>query len=329
MEIPLLTGKSPVELVINDHSIRYIEMKQQNPPVPLKWGERFLPPGIIQEGKIIDRDSLAMILEECIDVWKIRRRRVRFLVPDPYVTIRKVPIPADIHIDEITGYLYLEVGETIHLPFEDPVFDFIVLPSQDNKREILLFAANRQHVMEYSSLLTEVKLKPDAADLSALALYRFYYHFANREEDERLLLVQFDLDVVNMSIFENQTPFFMRHHHLPVDGNDWDIKVGRSGFQQLSFIGNEEELSQQFNEVYKEINKLIDFYQFSFHQGKNEMSKLILSGDHPLLYRIKEELQERFELEVKLLDAAHLHTEKQRPLPRSHYLALGLGLKEV
>lgn len=330
MASPLFSVKNrPVEIVINDHSIRYIELKNSNPPVPLKWGERFLPPGIVKEGKIIDRETLAIILEECIDVWKINRRRIRYLVPDPYVTIRKIPIPADIHIDEINGYLYLEIGESIHLPFEDPVFDFIVLPEQENKREILLFAAHRKHVMEYANLFSEVKLKPEAADLSSLALYRLYHHLTERGEDENLLILQFDLDIVNMSIFENESPFFMRHHHLPFDDANWDIKVGRSGFQQLSFKGDFEELAQQFDEVIKEVNKLIDFYQFSLHQGKNEISKILLTGDHPLLNTILLELQKRFDISVNLLDASHLNTEKNRPLPTSHYLALGLALKEV
>ena len=79
-----------INLVLNDHSIRYVELKQATPPQAQKWGERFLPPGIISDGKIADIDSLANILEECIDEWKIQRRAIRFVVPDQLVIIRKV-----------------------------------------------------------------------------------------------------------------------------------------------------------------------------------------------------------------------------------------------
>src|SRR5881392_2762970 len=116
-----------VNLVINDHSIRFVELKQANPPTAQRWSERLLPPGIINDGKIIDAESLANIVEECIDEWKIQRRSVRFIVPDSLVIIRKVSIPAEVQDDEIHGYLYLEMGSSIHLPFEDPVFDFFTL----------------------------------------------------------------------------------------------------------------------------------------------------------------------------------------------------------
>jgi type IV pilus assembly protein PilM len=147
--------------------------------------------------------------------------------------------------------------------------------------------------------------------------------------EERLLMVQFDIDIVNMSIFENEIPFFMRHYALPHDEKDWEIRLGRSGFQQLSFIGDEEQLKQQLSVAYNAINKLIEFYQFSLHQGKHEINKMVVTGDHPLISMITADLSARFEMEVQFLDASELETEKKIPLPRSHNLALGLALKEV
>src|SRR4051794_37587600 len=99
-----------INLVLNDHSIRLVELKQVNPPTVLRWNERFLPPGIISAGKIADAESLSYLLEECIVEWKIQRRSVRFIVPDQLVIIRKVSIPAEIQDDELKGYLYLELG---------------------------------------------------------------------------------------------------------------------------------------------------------------------------------------------------------------------------
>jgi type IV pilus assembly protein PilM len=330
MALPLLLFNTrPVDLVINDHCIRYLELKSAQNPIPVKWGERYLPPGIVKEGKIVDRDTLEIILEECIDAWKIKRRKVRYLVPDPYVTIRKVMIPADIHKDEIEGYLYLEIGESVHLPFEDPVFDFIVLPEEEENREILLFAANREHVMDYADLFTSVKLQPEAADLSFLALYRLYDLISEKTEDENLLMIQYDLDFVNMSIFENQTPFFMRHHQLSFNPEKWDTQLAPNGFQQFVYQGDPEELKDQFDEVAKEINMMNDFYQFSLKKGTSELTKILLAGDHPLLAMIQVELENRFELPVTLLDNNEIPTDKNRPFPATHHLALGLALKEV
>jgi type IV pilus assembly protein PilM len=330
MALPRLTvSNRPIDLIINDHCIRYLELKQSDSPYPQRWGERYLPPGIVKEGKILDHDTLSVILDECIETWRIRRRKVRFLAPDPYVTIRKVPIPADVHDDEIRGYLNLEIGASIHLPFEDPVIDYLILPGTEDKKEILLFAANRQYVMEFADLFSSLKLVPEAADLSSLALYRLYDRIRMKKVDEKILVLQFDLDLVVMSIFENEVPFFMRHLYIPYNEKDWDIRIARTGFQQLSFIGDKEELQDQFSEAFKEVNKLIDFYQFSLHQGKNEITKIVLVGDHPMLDEIKDMLYSRFGIDIELLDVNSLETEKNKLLPRSHYLAFGLALKEV
>lgn len=208
MALPLISvSNRPIDIIINDHSIRYLEMKPSNPPLPIKWGERYLPPGVVKEGKIIDPDTLKIILDECIDIWKIRRRKVRFLAPDSYVTIRRITIPSDVTYDEIKGYLYLEIGSSIHLPFEDPVFDYIVLPVQEEKKEILLFAAHQRYVMQFTDLFSSLKLIPEVADLSSLALYRLYHQLRKPKQEEKLFVLQFDLDLVVMSIFENEIPF--------------------------------------------------------------------------------------------------------------------------
>ena len=330
MALPLLTvGNRPIDIIINDHSIRYVEMKPGNPPLPLRWGERYLPPGVVKEGKIVDPDTLSVILDECINIWKIRRRKVRFLAPDPYVTIRKVTIPTDVLDDEIISFLYLEMGTSIHLPFEDPIIDYLALPEQEDKKEILLFAANRQYIMQFSDLFTSLKLKPEAADLSSLAIYRLYDLVRQRKVDEKILFLQFDLDLIVMSIFENEIPFFMRHLYLPYNEQDWNIHIGRSGFQKLDFIGDRAEIQNHFDEVFKEVNKLIEFYQFSLHQGKQEISKIVLVGDHPLLDEIMNKLHDRFEIGLEILEVNKLEIERSKPLPRSHYLAFGLALKEV
>ncbi len=195
-------------MIINDHSIRYLELKQANPPIAYRCGERLLPAGIINNGKIQDYETLVMILEECVTEWKIKKRPVRFLIPESFVIIRKLTIPANVDNDEIKGYLYLELGTSIHLPFDEPVFDAVVFSEDEEKKEILIFAAQEENVMEYVDLFEELNLDPIEAEISPLALYRLYYHLDQAKEDEDLLIVQFDLNTVNICIFEKHIPIF-------------------------------------------------------------------------------------------------------------------------
>jgi type IV pilus assembly protein PilM len=327
MAFSLFSSKNRIiNLVLNDHSIRFVELKQSKPPAAQKWNERFLPPGIITDGKIVDIDSLSNILEECIDEWKIRRRPIRFIVPDSLVIIRKVSIPADIQDDEIKGYLYLELGSSIHLPFEEPVFDYYPLASNGKTKDLLLFAAPEHFVMEYAELFSSLKLNPVAADISPLSLYRLYHYLEHASEKEVLFTVQFDLTSVNLCIFEESVPLVMRQFALPFDIEKWEIKRDLAGLMECKYTGDSEELVIQFEDIFKEINKLVDFYRYSLSNEKKDITKFLLNGDHPMLTAIYDEMIERLEVPVERIS---FESEAKGSVPANLFLSLGLALKEV
>ncbi len=329
MAFSLFSGRTrAVNIVLNDHSIRYVELKQKNPAIPLHYGQRYLPPGIIADGKIQDFDTLVNILDECVADWKIAKRDIYFIVPDSLVTIRKVSVPADVKEDEIHGYLYLELGTSIHLPFEDPVFDILTLGIEDQKLEILVFAAPEKYVSEYADLFTNVKLKSVAADISPLAIYRLYHQLDLPRQNEVLLSIQFDLDVVSMCVFEGHIPVFMRH--IPGDlKENWKVKRdGHNSEQEMAYEGEISELTYQLEEIYRDIAKLMDFYRFSLTYGKKEVTRILVNGDHPMLERVLSDMKERLGIPVDTLKV-HMPGSEQVLLPNAFHLALGLGLKEV
>jgi type IV pilus assembly protein PilM len=314
--------------VINDHSIRFVELKQVKPPVAQRWSEHLLPPGIIADGKIIDAESLENILDECIDEWRIHKRQVRFIIPDSLVIIRKVSIPAEIQDDEIHGYLYLEMGSSIHLPFEDPVFDIFPLTNNGKTKDILVFAAPEKYVMEYAHLFSDLKLNPIAADISPLTIYRLYYQLGKARENEILFTAQFDLTSVNMCIFEGTTPYVMRNFPLGYDLHKWETKQS-NGNISYKFIGEAGDLAMELEDIFHEINKLMDFYRYSLYIGKKEVTNFLISGDHPMLHLIFEEMKERYELPVDKLEIGDGVKGRAGTLPPKYYLPLGLALKEV
>ncbi|WP_449537135.1 type IV pilus biogenesis protein PilM [Ferdinandcohnia sp. Marseille-Q9671] len=312
-------------IIIKDHAIRYVGVKQSNPITVQKFREKYLPPGIIQEGKIIEKDTLHLILDECVTDWGIKNNQVQFTIPDPFVVIRKISIPIEVKDDEILGYVYLELGATIHLPFEDPVLDYKLLSeNEDEKRkEVLIFAAPEDVAYEYSSLLEEVDLKPIAADISPLCMYRLF-HFCNKtNEEEHSLLIQFDLQSVNLSIFHQDIPLFMRHITLETSIGDWEIQQNSSNtLADIRWNSHQSKLEVLMDELLKEIEHVMNFYRFNMTQSKGKITNLLISGDHPNLPDITSALFERYEIPVHTIDQFD-------KLPSHYYLPLGLALKEV
>ncbi|KAA0549238.1 pilus assembly protein PilM [Bacillus sp. BGMRC 2118] len=307
MVFSLLTGSSrPISIIIKDHVIRFVELKSTTPLVIQRSGERTLPNGLIKEGKIIDRETLVMILEEVIQDWGIKNRRIQFIVPDSYVVIRKVEVPLDVMDDEIRGYLYYELGTSIHLPFENSVIDYALIGKNEEKKSVILFASPEEVVTEYTELFQEVKLKPVVADISPLSLYRLYFLNDQSRSDERLLFVQFDVTSVNLSILEDYKPIFMRHlvmEESEVESND---------------------LTSPLQDYYREIERVMSFYQFSLNKGNQRITKVVVTGDHPMLQQIVKDISSLVDLPVEPLP---IHDSSE--LSNGFQLVVGLALKEV
>ncbi|MEH7223086.1 pilus assembly protein PilM [Bacillus sp. JJ1566] len=323
MAFTLFPSNKIANIVIKDHAIRYVGVKRSNPITVQKFREKYLPPGIIQDGKIIERDTLHLILEECVTDWGIKNAQVQFIIPDPFVVIRKISIPNDVKDDEIIGYIYLELGATIHLPFSEPVLDFKVLSEDEKKKEVLIFAAPEDIAFEYSSLLEDVSLKPIAADISPLCMYRLFHFCQKTNGEEHSLLLQFDLQSANLSIFHQDIPLFMRHLTLETSLDDWAIQPNSSNtLAVIKWNSHQSKLEVLMDEMIKEIEHVMNFYSFNMTQGKERISKILVSGDHPNLPDISSILIERYEIPVHKID----NFDK---LPSHYYLPLGLALKEV
>lgn len=331
MPLPFfLRHKRRVSLIIQDHVIRCVDVKSRDLESIRICGERYLPEGIIREGKILDKDTLEIILEECIQEWGIQKSEVLFLVPDPFVVVRKIQVPDEVLDAEIRGYFYMEIGASIHLPFENPVFDYEILGYNNNhKKEVLFFAAPELIVSEYVELLEGLKLKPMAADISSLALYRLYHHVGYSSEEEHLLSVHFDVQSVNIGIFNMYKLVFMRHVKMNVDLAGWNTVRNESGEEALQWSGDPQYLQGELDNVIGEIDRVMNFYRYSLNQGKEQITSVVVSGDHPDLKDIMERLAGRLNVPVELFQEELFATTKGDTISPRYYSCLGLALKEV
>ncbi|MGA4718559.1 type IV pilus biogenesis protein PilM [Fictibacillus nanhaiensis] len=316
-------NKKRINLLLQDHVIRFLDYRQPEDLDVKSSGERYLPEALIQDGIITDRDTLLTILEECVEEWGIKGREVQFLIPDSKLVIRKHHIPANQRDEEIKGYLYMELGNTIHLPFEDPVFDFVLLETDGEKREILLFAASEKMVHEYSSLLTDAKLKPVVADASCVALYRLIFMKNLVSETDHTLCLQFDIPAVQLSIFHQHKPYFFNHLKMETDYKSWNFKQHSTGVQKIVWQGDSGFVHGLIEDKLVEIERIVNYYKFTINHGEQGVTKVILSGELPELRYIQERLASKLDVPVLTID------QSDQQLPSQFDVVLGLGLKEV
>ena len=308
MALSFLSRKARVvTITIEEDAIRHVDLKSSL-PIELNCAEeQLLPAGIIEEGKIVDAAALASVLDKAVNQWGLSKKSVRSLAPDEFVIIRKVAFPQGVKTDELKGHFFIEIGSTLYLPFEDPVFD--VVPYNDNK-EVLIIASKESVVNTYEQVLDQAKLKAAVADITPLALYRLAHVQHDFIEDEHIMMIDLQSKKMTVSIFHEHYPLFMR----PVEFN----------------LTEEELLNPDIfiEEIETEIEKLINFYRYSMNAGEAAITKVICNGfgDWP---ELQSRLESRLYVPVYLIVMKPIPTESNDSVPERFNRAIGLALKEV
>ncbi|MDQ0219380.1 hypothetical protein ELQ35_14495 [Peribacillus cavernae] len=92
-------GKHQVHFAVKDRYIRFLKSGKNRSF--LAYGQKCLPEGVIVEGQIKERETLEMILDEIIGQWKLKGIRTSFSVPDSFVILRKISIPAEVMKEDL------------------------------------------------------------------------------------------------------------------------------------------------------------------------------------------------------------------------------------
>lgn len=322
MKLLRLKKQKRTALIIKDHVIRYVESKEPSIDQIKKYAERYLPFGIVQHGNIVDRETLLMILDECIDTWKINRREIQFCVPDSNVVIRNISIRKTVEREELNNYLFMEIGESIHLPFEDPIFDYRVFDEDDDNYYLLLIASREETIQTYNELFQELKLRPNAADILPLAIYRLLFALDKVGDSEHTLLIQVDFTNLNFTVFHRHYPLFSRN--FPIDVDQDKVKLETiNGQEQLIWVGEEEETEENANNLIREIERIMNYYRFSVQKGKVGITQIAIVGDHSELATMIDFCRGSFD--IPIID---LLTLEKEIFPPHYYDVIGLMLKK-
>lgn len=301
-------------VTIEEDAIRMVEVKSTSPLHVVCAEERSLPSGIISDGKIVDAETLVSILGEVVEEWKLSRKSVRFLAPDEYVIIRKLPYPPDVRRDELKGHFFIEIGSTLYLPFEDPVFDVVPYTATTETKEAILIASKESILNTYEDVFEDVKMKPIVADIGPLALYRLAYSQFEFTGEEHILLLDIKNDSYTVSIFHQHFPLFMR----PVEVAEPDEANYFSGTQ-----------TSKMDALVSEIEKLINFYRYNMNQGNEGITHVLLNGEFDGWEELLKRLEFRFDVTTSTVIRETIYLEDGKAIPVRFNRALGLALKEV
>lgn len=332
------SNRKIINIVIDDYAIRMVNHAGGNLRNVTSLNEKAIPSGLIKHGRILDEIEFFNFMKETVREWGIKRRSVQFYVPDSLVIMKKVTFPANLKEDQIKRHLNLELGHTLYLPFDNPIFDVFPLPyeepmetketSGEPVREGLLFAVPQEEVQKYTEIFADSGLRPIAADVRSIGIYRYFNYMRPSFTGDAYLFIEINLSSVLISIFSQNIPEFMRYIDLDFQHKDWQSTKNENGTIQWSYSGNKEELNHLIEEQLVELERIMNFYRYSIHKGEKSVSEIILLGDFPNMNMIFEKMQSQLSIPVELFNA-YLSPRKSLEVSRSFIPAIGLSLKEV
>ncbi|MED3660515.1 pilus assembly protein PilM [Ureibacillus sp. FSL K6-8385] len=318
-------NQSHVSIEINDYVLRSLVMK--GPDLSqAEVMEIAIPEGVIDESEIKDEMALFDLLKELSPLWRGKKQSVRFIVPDSFILLKAFEHPDDVETEKLKEYVEMEIGYSIHLPFEEPLIDVYDPVEGDGKA--MMFAASSEQVTQYINLFLDVHMRPEVADVRALCHLRLLESMNLLNPEKTYLLTNWLINGLSITIYSKGNVEFQRFQPLETDLSKW--KAEETGEHQVDFSydGPFDEYRLLVSDQMLELDRIMDFFRFSVSKDQQGIDEIIVMGDNPNLNNIHSQLQENFELPIKLINDSFI--QKHYPgFKAKHAALLGLALKEV
>lgn len=329
-------GSKKAGLTIEQTGVRFIQLKNNK-----TWEyekQAFLPlePGTIIENQIADEEKLRLQIRQWAEQEGLKGSRVALSVPPSQVIIRKMSISA-VQPKQVQQLVALEVETGLHLPFEEPVYDFIPVGRetqiQDDGREeevtkVLVFAAPRKLIAEYIEILDEAGIKTDSVEVSATALVRMA-EMAQDKPFSDTMLVHLEHSQLDVYMFREGHPIFMRTINLLDIEGEAPLFESESYLAQKTSFTSDQLSMEQMVEVTAEISRMLNFYQYSLHDGAARITELVVTGADTIRHQLVGELRQALaEIDIQELHLEAAPGKHADPSLNLYRVAVGAALRD-
>ncbi|OXS75433.1 pilus assembly protein PilM [Lysinibacillus sp. KCTC 33748] len=316
--------KSHVSIEIKDYILRAIVAKGADPS-QWKGYEMPLAQGVVEGSVIHDEMELFDVMKNNVAKWAGKKQNARIFVPDTSVLLKSFEHPDDIEWNELKGYVEMELGQSIHLPFQDPLID--VYDPKPSDGQAMLFAAPSEEVTKMIGLLLDATLEPQVADIRTLCNIRLLEHLQLIKDNRTYLIADWSINELSISIFSYGQLEFLRYQSFDTDLSEWKFEE----IEEFSFsyrLDADDNYRIILTDQMLEIDRIMNFFKFSLHKGEKSVDEIIILGDNPLLPTIKDLLENNFPTPIIMLNDSVI--QKSFPQFSEEFASLiGLALKEV
>lgn len=312
----LYISKNVVGVDFGSNSIKAFKLKDTGKGVVLeKFAYKSLIADAIVDGSVMDSISVQETLKELVAEMKIKNLNVSTAVSGHSVIVKNITVNT-MPREELKETILLEAEQYIPFDVDEVYIDFhIVGPDEKDESlmNVLLVAAKKDQVDEYSNILANCSLKPVLVDIDSFAVENCYELNYEDEPDKIVALVNLGAYKINISILKKRIPVFVRDINLGgknyTEAIQKELQVefenaerlktglddnGNNGAEIKAIVDGVSE------EICQEIIRSMDFFRNT--AGLGEVNKIYLSGGCAKVKGIDEFLNERSQIEVEIMN---------------------------
>lgn len=231
MKLPfagLRRNKSIVGLDIGSSSVKALEIA----PRPggfelLRLGVVPLPAEAIVQGAFLNSSAIVDAIKEAIASAGIKATHAAVAVSGHSVIVKKISLPAMTR-EELEESIRWEAEQYIPFDVNEVNLDFQILSgaSAEGQMEVLLVAAKKDLIDDYTNVLTEAGLVPAVIDVAAFAVENAWEANYDVSPDETVALVNVGAQSANITIVANGVPAFTRD--VSTGGNQYTEEIQKA-----------------------------------------------------------------------------------------------------
>ncbi|WP_171056223.1 type IV pilus biogenesis protein PilM [Paenibacillus sinopodophylli] len=336
----LTNGHQTLGIEITDTQIKVCEVQQKGKTDTriLNYASAPLEEGIVDDGKIVDKEKLQAALKSVLDSKRFNTKYAHFAIPSQIVMVRSLKLP-DIVNTELKKLVQFEMKNNLSMAFDDPSYDFIKLPKplaepstpapeNANLCEVLVVAAPTSILQDYVDIFEHLKLKPCSIEIKPFSLLRLVEWREIRADGMHVLVNVNELSA-DITIIEDGSFKLTRNVEVSFKTVTNASPVEENNTWLSSYSTPEQSFMNAAQDLIAELERLMNFYYYNLNKGERTFSQIWLTGDVPQLEKLTALLDEGLTPPVSRLewDSLAVSDDKAAWSVPAYAVPLGLALR--
>lgn len=284
---PAFLEMPAVGLDVTDEAVYFAELRRNKDSFTLgTYGEKLLPRGMVEGGRINDAEGLAKILKELRDTYDWHY--VRVSLPEEKTFLFRTEIPYTEDNKEIKSSLEFKLEENVPIPPAETIFEFDVIRSSQehpDHLDVSVSAVPEKVISTYANVLRSAELTPLSFEVETRAIAKSVI----RKGDQGTIMVV-DVGVIKTGVYIVSGGVVRFSSTLSIDVSGDPGAEGRETAGLLALVA---ELAR------------IHLYWNTHNDNKNKevnpkIEKVVLSGQVAQSIKLDQYLPRKLQIPVEL-----------------------------